>query len=118
VRLLLALVALALVPAPAAAQTPPPDERAAAQAFADAAKRLVDAANAVGEDPGRLEDCRALRREPPNRQGPVREARALERRLDELTTRGTMRKIVAAADRMIELGVSREDADAFRSLVS
>ena len=195
--LLCALVVLALLPSTEAAQTPAPDERAAAQAFAGAAKRLVDAADAVDEYPSWFEGCRALRREPPDRhdeaatafldgllvrdlidklkpavqqarsdlanahtadpvlisgraavrhigralaafpageadpcaayeafvragypRGPVREARALERRLDGLATRGTVRKIVAAADRMIELGVSREDAEAFRSLVT
>jgi hypothetical protein len=49
-RVLLALLVLALLPATAAAQVPPPDERAAAQALADAAKRLIAAAEAVPED--------------------------------------------------------------------
>ena len=45
--LLLALLA----PATASAQTPPPDERAAAQAIrADAAKRLLAAGDALDED--------------------------------------------------------------------
>jgi hypothetical protein len=51
VRLLTLLVAACLaLPAAAAAQAPPPDERAAAQAMADAAKRLVTAANEIDED--------------------------------------------------------------------
>lgn len=42
----LLLLALLLAPATASAQTPPPDERAAAQAFADAAGRFTDAIEA------------------------------------------------------------------------
>ena len=191
-----ALVLALLAPATAAAQTPPPDERAAAQAFADAAKRLVGVAEALDEDPGWVVDCRALRREPPDRHDraaeafldglvirdligqlkphvfrlrselanartadpalisgraavrrlgraieafppgeedpcaayeafvragyprrAAREARALERRLTHLATRGMARRIEAAADRMVELGVSREAADEFAGLV-
>jgi hypothetical protein len=194
-RVLLALLVLALLPATAAAQAPPPDERAAAQAFADAAKRLIAAAEALDEDPGWLESCRALRRDPPARRedaaemyvdglvlrdligqlqphvlrlrselaqaqtadpalisgraalrrlgrtlaafppaepdpcaayeayaeagyprGPAREARALQRRLDVLLTRGMKRRIVAAAERMKALGVSNADVLAFRQL--
>lgn len=63
----LLLLALAL-PATASAQTPPPDERAAAQAFADAAKRLIAAASVIDEDPSWLESCRALQRDPPARR--------------------------------------------------
>ena len=194
--LLLALLVLVLLPAIAAAQAPP-DERAAAQAFADAAKRLLAAAEALDEDgdPDWLEDCRALRRDPPDRReaaarvfvdglvirdligrlkpdvfrlrselanahtaepalisgraalrrlgkaiaafppgeadpcaayeayadagyprGPAREARALQLSLDHLLTRGMDRRIRAAADRMLALGISREDAETFRSL--
>ena len=191
----LGLLLLLLSATPAAAQAPPPDERAAAQAFADAAKRLVAAAEALPGDPGWLEDCRALRRRPPARREPAarayldglvirdligrlkpdvlrlrsdlanartaepalisgraalrrlgraidaippgeddpcaayrafaragyprqpaREARALSRRLDLLLSPGMERRIDAAADRMAALGISREDAEAFRSL--
>jgi hypothetical protein len=42
----LVLVLVLLAPATASAQTPPPDERAAAQAFADAAGRFTDAIEA------------------------------------------------------------------------
>ena len=63
----LLLLALAL-PATASAQTPPPDEHAAAQAFADAAKRLIAAATVIDEDPSWLESCRALQRDPPARR--------------------------------------------------
>lgn len=196
-RLLLALVGLALLPASAAAQTPPPDERAAARALADAATRLVDAVDRTEEDLGWTDDCEALERFPPARResdatayaeglmqrdfldrirpavkqlrsdianaqtadpvlisgrasvrriaravdalpageadpcaayeayveagyprGPAREARALERRLTEIVTRGIKRKIGAAADRMVELGVPRADTAAFRELAS
>ena len=189
--LLLALLA----PASVAAQTPPPDERAAAQAFADAARRLLTAADALDGDPGWLEGCRALRREPPERyeeraevfvdslvfrdlvddlrpdvlrlrselanaqtldpalisgraavlrlghaidalppgeadpcatygafvaagypRSAAREARALQRRIDTLVTRGMQRRIRAAAQRIAELGVSRADADEFEQL--
>ncbi len=48
-RLLGAVLALALLPATASAQTPPPDERAAARAFADAAGRFTDAIEAPTE---------------------------------------------------------------------
>lgn len=71
VRLLpLVVAALLTLPAVAAAQAPPPDERAAAQAFADAAKRLLAAAQELEDDgdPDWLEDCRALRRDPPDRR--------------------------------------------------
>ncbi|HET8951112.1 MAG TPA: hypothetical protein VFN44_11395 [Solirubrobacteraceae bacterium] len=189
--LLLAL----LVPATASAQTPPPDEPAAAQALADAATRLIRTAEGIEEELGWTGDCRALEREPPARRqsdatayaegliqrdyldelrpavaqlrsdianvhtadpvlisgrasmrqllrkvtalpageddpcaayeayaragyprGPAREARALERRLTEIATRGMKRKIVAAAARMVELGVSRADVRDFRDL--
>ena len=63
----LLLLALAL-PATASAQTPPPDERAAAQAFADAAKRLIAAATAINEEPAWADRCRALRTDPPARR--------------------------------------------------
>ena len=200
VRLLpLVIAALLALPAAAAAQAPPPDERAAAQAFADAAKRLIAAAEAIeldnDGDPAWLEDCRALRRDPPDRRedaarvyvdglvirdligqlkphvfrlrselaqaqtadpalisgraalrrlgkliaaippgeadpcaaykayadagyprGPAREARALQRSLDTVLTRGMERRIVAAAVRIEALGVSRADAQAFRQL--
>jgi hypothetical protein len=198
VRLLpLVIAALMALPAAAAAQAPPPDERAAAQAFADAAKRLLAASEALDEtgDPGWLEDCRALRRDPPDRReaaarvfvdglvirevigqlkphvfrlrselaqaqtadpalvsgraavrrlgrliaaippaeadpcaayaayadagyprGPAREARALQRSLDVLLTRGMERRIGAAAVRIEALGVSRADALAFGQL--
>ena len=49
-RVLLAILVLALLPATAVAQASPPDERAAAQAFADAAKRLLAADREIGED--------------------------------------------------------------------
>jgi hypothetical protein len=193
----LALLLALLAPATASAQTPPPDERAAAQALADAAKRLIADADTIDGDPRWIEDCRALRREPPERRKdaatdyldglvirgllddlepavnrargeiadvrtadpvlisgrasvrrilrriaafpagepdpcaayaayaragyprkPAREARALQRSLDSLATRGMERKIGAAADRMVELGVAREDAQAFRDLAS
>jgi hypothetical protein len=189
--LLAALTALALLPATAVAQTPPPDERAAAQAFADAAKRLLAAADSLDGDPGWLEDCRALNRVPERKQAvsaPVidslvfrdlvdalkpdvfrlrsdlanaqtldaalisgraavrrlgraieaippgeadpcaafvhagyprsaaRKARALQRRIDTLVTRGMQRRVRAAAARIAELGVSRADADAFGQL--
>ena len=192
--LLAALTALALLPATAVAQTPSPDERAAAQAFADAAKRLLAAADALDGDPGWLEDCGALNRVPERKQAvsaPVidslvfrdlvdalkpdvfrlrsdlanaqtldaalisgraavrrlgraieaippgeadpcaafeafvhagyprsaaRKARALQRRIDTLVTRGMQRRIRAAAARIAELGVSRADADAFGQL--
>ena len=196
VRLLPLLVAtLALLPATAAAQTPQPDERAAAQALADAAKHLIDAADALEDEPGWTSDCSALERPVPARReadagayvesleqrsfldrlrpsvqrfrteianahpadpvllsgraaarrivrlvaafpagepdpcaayeayrragyppGPAREARALERRLSELVTRGIRRKITAAARRMLDLGVPGADARAFRQL--
>ena len=69
----LAAAALAL-PATAAGQAPPPDERAAAQAFADAAVRFARAADADDSDP--LEEAldatpgcrRALRRDPESTQ--------------------------------------------------
>ena len=64
---LLLLAALAL-PVAASAQTPPPDARAAAQAFADAAKRLLAAAEAIDVEPAWLESCRALRQDPPARR--------------------------------------------------
>jgi hypothetical protein len=198
VRLLLAaLAAMALLPASAAAQTPPPDERAAAHALADTATRLIADADTIDGDPRWIEDCRALRREPPERRkdaatafldglvirdligrlgpavaqarseiadvrtadpvlisgrasvrqilrkiaafppgdpdpcaayaayaragyprGPAREARALQRRLESLASRGMMRKVGAAADRMVELGVTREDTQAFRELAT
>ena len=51
-------------------------------------------------------------------RGPAREARAIERRLTEIATRGMKRKIVAAAARMVELGVSRADVRDFRDLAS
>ena len=198
VRLLpLVIAALMALPVAAAAQAPPPDERAAAQAFADAAKRLLAAAEELDEDgdPDWLEDCRALRRDPPDRReaaarvyvdglvirdligqlkphvfrlrselaqaqtadpalisgraalrrlgkliaaippgeadpcaaygayadagfprGPAREARALQRSLDVLLTRGMERRIEAAAERMEALGISRADAQAFGQL--
>ena len=46
----LAVLFALLLAGPAAAQAPPPDERAAAQALANAAKRLIAAAEAVPED--------------------------------------------------------------------
>jgi hypothetical protein len=62
----LLLLALAL-PVAASAQTPQPDERAAAQAFAEAAERLIEASEAIDEGPAWAGECRALRREPPER---------------------------------------------------
>ena len=197
VRLLTLVIAAGLlVPAAASAQTPPPDERVAAQALADAAKRLVEAADAQDDDAVWLDTCEALDKEPPARrrsaatdyvdglaqrffvdglrpalmrfrteiaaaqtadpvlrsgraagrriartadevipageadpcaayeayaragypEGPARAARALDRRLEEIATARTRRKIHAAAERMRELGVSRADARAFRQL--
>jgi hypothetical protein len=69
VKIAYPLVLLALLaPATASAQAPPPDERVAAQALADAAQRLLAASDALDRDPAWLEDCRALRREPPQRR--------------------------------------------------
>jgi hypothetical protein len=45
----LAIVVLLACVSPAAAQTPPPDERAAAQAFADAAERFEERVDALGK---------------------------------------------------------------------
>ena len=193
----LALIVAALLSAPttAAAQTPPPDERAAAEAMAGAADRLLAAANDLDDDPGRLADCRALDREPPQRRrsaatafldalvlrdllgklapaiqrargeiadartadpallsgraalrqilrtiaavpppeadpcaayrdfaragyprGPARRARAIQRAVESSGTRGRARKIEAAADRMVELGLTVEATNAFRDL--
>jgi hypothetical protein len=53
-RVILAILVLSLLPAAAAAQAPP-DERAAAQAFADAAKRLIADADALPGEPEWLE---------------------------------------------------------------
>jgi hypothetical protein len=47
---------------------------------------------------------------------PAREARALQRRLESLASRGMKRKVDAATDRMVQLGVTEDDADAFRLL--
>lgn len=197
VAALAALAAPAVLPAAVVAQAPPPDERAAAQAFADAAKRLLAAAEALEREgrPEWSEDCRALRRDPPDRReyaervylyglvlrdligqlkphafrlrgelaraqtadpalisgraavrrlgkaiaafppgeadpcaayaayadagyprGPTREARALQRRLDTLVTRGMKRRILTAAERIEALGVSPSDAHAFGEL--
>src|SRR4051794_2117213 len=91
---LLVLTALLTLPAVAAAQAPPPDERAAAQAFADAAERLVAAAEHVDDDPGWLEDCRALRRDPPQRY--VDRATAV---VDGLSIRGLIDDIKPAVGR-------------------
>ena len=69
VRLLTLVIAAGLlVPAAASAQTPPPDERVAAQALADAAKRLVAAADAQEDDAVWLDTCEALDKEPPARR--------------------------------------------------
>ena len=54
--LLLALLA----PATASAQTPPPDERAAAQAMADAAKRAVEDATAMFPGDGPSRPCKPM----------------------------------------------------------
>src|SRR5688572_8938248 len=65
------VVLLALVaPATAAAQAPPPDERAAAQAYADAAKRFEAATEALDEpDTSWLDSCeRRLERIPERHQ--------------------------------------------------
>ena len=65
------VLSLALVaPATAAAQAPPPDEPAAAQAFADAAKRFETATEALDEpDTSWLDSCeRALERIPERHQ--------------------------------------------------
>ena len=68
-RFLPALIALVLLaPAPASAQTPPPDERAAAQALADAAKRLVAEADGLEDDAVWVDTCDALKKEPPARR--------------------------------------------------
>jgi hypothetical protein len=48
-RPVVALLALLACAGPAAAQTPPPDERAAAQAFADAAERFETRIDALGK---------------------------------------------------------------------
>jgi hypothetical protein len=61
------VAALPLLPAAASAQAPPPDERAAAQAFADAAKRFDAALDALAEEPDTswLEPCeRSVERVP------------------------------------------------------
>jgi hypothetical protein len=77
-RVPLALLVLALLPATAAAQVPPPDERAAAQGLADAVQRLINEAAAVPEDqdPDDGLDAPHCRRElfriPPRREGAVR----------------------------------------------
>jgi hypothetical protein len=194
------LAALALsAPATVTAQTPPPDERAAARGFADAAGRLLAADRDIGEDhdPDDGLDAprcaREIYRIPPRRQAGLRafairdeirqagdalepalaafraeianaqtrdpaliRGRAAWRRLAKaymaLPPRGDVcadlaawrrhgyplrtvraaeaeyrsvfaafgpgfqRKVAAAADRMRELGVSREDADAFGAL--
>ena len=71
------LVALA-PPAAAVAQTPPPDERAAAQALADAVERVDAADRAIGEDQDPDDgldapQCRGeLFRIPPRRQDDLR----------------------------------------------
>ena len=73
-----AVLAALLLPAAGSAQTPQPDERAAAQALADAAKRLIAADREVGEDhdPDDGLDAPHCRRElfriPPRRQDAVR----------------------------------------------
>jgi hypothetical protein len=62
-RLVLAVAALALaVPTAASAQEPPPDERAAARAFADAGVRFAKAVENVGDDDDALpyRECRPL----------------------------------------------------------
>lgn len=74
----LAVLFALLVAGPAAAQAPPPDERAAAQAFTDAAKRLIAADREIGEDhePDDGLDAPHCRRElyriPPRRQDALR----------------------------------------------
>lgn len=83
--LLLALLA----PATASAQIPPPDERAAAQALADVAKRVVEVAEHVDEDPAWLEDCKAmLGPEPPwryaERASAVRDGLVIRDLIDDL----------------------------------
>ena len=68
VRLLSLIIAAGLlVPATASAQTPP-DERAAAQALADAAKRLVAEADGLEDDAVWVDTCDALKQEPPARR--------------------------------------------------
>ena len=189
---LLAAVAGLALPAAASAQAPPPDERAAAQAFADAAKRFDAAADVADtHDTSWMKPCdRALDRVPaPHRygaallvmdhslrlglaeiRGPLRAfrtelalvptadpvlisgraavrrlgravdavpapgrfcaelrawkragyprstTRAAEKALDQTVaavTRGLLRKLDETAQRLRELGVSREDAAAF-----
>jgi hypothetical protein len=69
VRLLALIIAAGLlVPATASAQAPPPDERAAAQALADAAKRLVAEADGLEDDAVWVDTCDALKKEPPARR--------------------------------------------------
>ncbi len=62
VKIALPILLLALLaPATASAQTPPPDDRAAAQAMADAAKRASDDIDALLDaDPELTRDCKAL----------------------------------------------------------
>ena len=192
----LAVLFALMLAEPAAAQAPPPDERAAAQAMADAVQRLINEAEAVPEDRNPDDGldaprcARELYRIPPRRQDAVRafalrdelreagdaiepaltsfrteigsvqtrdpaliSGRAAWRRLAKAYTalrprgdvcadlaawrregyplrtvraatteyravfaasgRGLERKSAAAADRMRELGVSEEDAQAF-----
>jgi hypothetical protein len=78
-RALLVLAALAFAPAIASAQVPPPDERAAAQALADAVERLEEVDRATEEDADDvsrdLESRRCLRevfRIPARRQDDLR----------------------------------------------
>src|SRR3954447_16438360 len=78
-RALLVLAALAFAPAIASAQVPPPDERAAAQALADAVERLDEVDRATeedAEDVSRDLESRRCRRQlfriPARRQGELR----------------------------------------------
>lgn len=61
------LLLVLLAPATASAQTPPPDERAAARALADAAKKLIAAADAQEDAAPWLDTCKAFEKEPPAR---------------------------------------------------
>jgi hypothetical protein len=64
-----AVVAALSLPAAAPAQAPPPDERAAAQAFADAAKRFEAATAALDEEPDMswMDPCEGAFRRVPKR---------------------------------------------------
>jgi len=97
----------------AAAQTADPVLRSGRAAGRRIARTLAAVIPAGEADPCVAYEAYARAGYP---EGPARTARALDRRLEEIATARTRRKIRTAADRMRQLGLSRADALAFRRL--